>query len=513
MSQQELSYEDVLKLLENLHHPDEAEKYSARLPCLVERYAAYSQTDYLALCRVIDDAIEILRQENEAWARIVRLRFVEGQKIAQIAYKDGISERQVQNLQQAAVSRLAKDLNAQEARCQQGSAPACGDRGIDLAYRLPLISSAFGRYFAGLLEESNNYCYLSEQIECATTVETRGLPPLSRIQYLLRKPKGPRLMIVTGASGVGKTTFATKLLKCLYEENDADRILGGSAKTEYVDVITQEARAVEADFRDADSFYRRLYTQLGLPPVIEGAKPGQLVRRIQGWLRDHHLRAVIVLDNLENLDGGEAQRLVELLQPLLGRECRAVITTRYLNSAPQDAFLVTLRPLSETVQARRFLEWHIRYYAAQQTGLNTLTIDDKKAELLVRKSGGLPLLMQLLLSSVVLFGWPYLDRDMPYGEALYNFLYRQHWDALTERGPVGKTAQNLARFIIDRQRRGTQTRWQDIDQWRETDGVSDPSEAMRLLSDRFLVINRNSGQGDFVTFPSFTDFVRMQPLS
>jgi hypothetical protein len=180
---------------------------------------------------------------------------------------------------------------------------------------------------------------------------------------------------------------------------------------------------------------------------------------------------------------------------------------------PENTYNVILRPLTNTFQVLRFLQWHVNYYAGHQNGLAELDIDENKAQLLAKKTEGLPLLMQLLLSSVLLAGWSYLDQDMPYGEDLYDFLYRQHWDALGNTEQTGQAAQNLARFITDRQRSGRQTKWADLNRWGDIEGVANVKEVLQLLSERFLVINRNISAGDYVTFPSFVDFVRLQARS
>lgn len=506
----ELTYADVLALLEDISSPNKAEKSPIAAFCQVERYEAFFSTTYLAMRRVIQDGIDVLSQEQEQLAQIITLRFIDEKKVLQIAREKNFSERKVENLQQEAIKRLTRILNKLEERCQEGQPGSCGDQGINLSYRLPMISSAFGSYFTGLLAESNNYCNLDQQIECPSTAETKGLPSLSRIQYLLRKPKGPQILFVGGASGIGKTTLATKILKCLFEEHDADRILGGSAKTEYVDVITQEVRSVEADFRDSMSFYRRLYRQLGLPRTNETGSTKQLANLIRQWLRDQRLRTVIALDNLDDLDSNAIQHLMHMLLPLLNRDCRAIITTRYLSAVPQNAFTVKLRPLTDSFQVSRFLQWHLDRYSAQQTGLTTLEFQPDKIKALVEKSQGVPLLIQLLLSSVVLFGWSYLERNMPLGTELYNFLYRQHWDALANAGQTGQAAQKLAIFIVDRQRRGKQTTNVDIEEWSKIENTPHILDIMRMLSERFLVINHNSLNGDFATFPSFMDFVHLQ---
>ena len=510
MENEVLTYREVHDALECLAAPDKAEGSPALALCLVENYAALTQTRYLALRRVLEEALAVLQEEKAEFAQVLIQRFSEERETYKIAQDKGVGERTVVAMQQKAITRLTRILNEWEARCQQGLPIHCGETGIDLAYRLPLVSSAFGSYFAGLLQEANSYCYLDQQIECAPTADTRSFPALSRIQFLLRKPRGPLILFIAGASGIGKTTLATKIIKCLFEENDVDTILGGSAKTAYVDIVTQDVRSAEADFRDPLSFYRRLYTQLGLPPVREDARPEQLVKRIRGWLGGRRQRTVITLDNLDSLDDMAVRHLTQMLLPILNRDCRAIVTTRHLGVVVPNAFNVILHPLTEHAQVARFLRWHIGHFSAQQPGLGNLELDNRHIDLLIRTTQGLPLLMQLLMSSVVLFDWSYLEREMPFGAALYDFLYREHWAALANAGLVGETAQALVWFIIDRQNRGKLTTRADLDQWSKPERGADVTAAMRLLADRFLVINRNALTGDYATFPSFVEFIQQQ---
>jgi hypothetical protein len=59
--------------------------------------------------------------------------------------------------------------------------PACGDKGIDLAEQRLLVSSAFGTYFAGLLERDHSYISLKGQIEVQSRPEQAGLEPIQSL--------------------------------------------------------------------------------------------------------------------------------------------------------------------------------------------------------------------------------------------------------------------------------------------------------------------------------------------
>jgi hypothetical protein len=176
----------------------------------------------------------------------------------------------------------------------------CGDRAVDLGYRRPHVAESFGGYFTGLLEDSGGYIRIDEQVDCPSTPETMAFAPVARILYEIRRPTGPKLVVIAAAGGMGKTTLATKIVKCLYEQQDADFILGDSAKTEHTEPSTGNMYKLDPSFRDIRSFYRRLYAQVGLPVPSSNVSTNRMIETLNDQLRDFH--AVIVIDNLDTVD-------------------------------------------------------------------------------------------------------------------------------------------------------------------------------------------------------------------
>ena len=95
----------------------------------------------------------------------------------------------------------------------------CGDKGIDLAEQRLLVSSAFGAYFVGLLERDHSYVDLGGQIEVQGQIEQAALAPLQRLYWALQSPRGPRLIIIAADGGMGKSTLAARLVRCLFDES------------------------------------------------------------------------------------------------------------------------------------------------------------------------------------------------------------------------------------------------------------------------------------------------------
>lgn len=389
----------------------------------------------------------------------------------------------------------------------------CGDKGIDLAEQRLLVSAAFGTYFAGLLERDHSYIHLKGQIEAQPRPQQTGLDSLQRLYWTLQYPRGPRLVMIAAEGGMGKSTLAAKLVRCLFEENGVDMILGDSAKARQVDPLSGAATDLTPGYYDPTSFFQQLYTQLGLPGEAEPANRRVAVRHIRDRLEGR--RAVIFVDNLETVSQG--MELLKILRQLATRDVRIIVTTRTVSGLEQQAdyLLVHLKPLTRVEHAYRFLHWHIQTHAAEHPDLNRLRPDiedDSRLQTLIERTGGIPLLMQLVLSDVTRFSWQHLEH-LPhlFGAELLDFLYRQRWDELEQLGPPGHRARHLLHFVRAEQYRGQTITFDRLKQWAaETGQVSLLPPALALLQERFLIINHNVDRGNFAMFPSLAEFLSHQ---
>jgi len=389
----------------------------------------------------------------------------------------------------------------------------CGDRPVDLGFRRPSVTESFGGYFAGLLEDAYGYLRIDEQIDCPVTSGTAEMTPIARLLYELRKPTGPRLVIIAASGGMGKTTVTAKLVKCLYEQKDADFILGDSAKTEHVNAASGEVYKLDPRFRDVRSFYRRLYIQLGLPTPSQSMSPRKMAEEIKERLRDY--RAVIVVDNLETVD--DTQALLSHLEPLLERDVRAIVTTRQIEHTSKVnpmSMIVNLKPLTDVETAKLFLQWHITHYSPRRPKLIEAGkgLENKRhIKSLIKKTGGIPLIMQLVINDVEDKTWAYVERlpDILLSYKLLNYLYKQRWDDLAELGNVGETAQQLVLYIGAQQSRGKRVTFADLDRWSQKESRQGQiTRALSELEDRFLILSRDTEKGNFFLFPSFIEFLQ-----
>lgn len=320
--------------------------------------------------------------------------------------------------------------------------PTCGDKGIDLGQQRLLVSTAFGTYFAGLLEREHGYVALKGQIECPATRGQEALEPVERIFWALQYARGPRLIIIGAEGGMGKSTLAAKIVRCLFEEQEIDMILGDSAKTQHVDPTTGKIIPLEPGYYDLATFYEKICGQLGLPPSSTKQAIVAIRDRLEGR------RVMIVVDNLETVARGD--ELLRSLHAITTRDIRAIVTTREvkgLRDLTTDNLIVHLEPLSDLAVMREFLVWHIRQHQDEYPGLRTLEqdLDDgKRIQRLVERTGGIPLLIQLVFSDIARFSWDYLKK-LPhvYGSELLAFLYQARWDELGTLGKEGLTAKDL----------------------------------------------------------------------
>ncbi|HID08250.1 MAG TPA: hypothetical protein EYP10_14010 [Armatimonadetes bacterium] len=389
--------------------------------------------------------------------------------------------------------------------------PDCGNKGIDLRQERLLVSTAFGSYFAGLLEREQNYVALKGQIECPLIKGVEKWEPIQRIFWALQQPKGPRLLIIAADGGMGKSTLAAKVVRCLFEEQAVDMILGDSAKTQRVDPSTGELTRIKPAFYSVVTFYTRVCEQLGLPSVDDQKQALVAIKdRLFGR------RAVIVVDNLETVRRGD--ELLRSLQALTTRDIRVVVTTRDvkdLRELTTDILIVHLLPIKELEVVRTFLEWHIRQHQDENPRLQALLGDlkeKKRLRWLVERTGGVPLLIQLVFSDVARFSWEYLE-ELPhlFGNELLSFLYQARWDELGSLGEEGQMARGLLRWIAKEQYKGKKVTFKRLTQWAQMQGKTDLlTDSLRLLYERFLIVNHNPDHGDFALFPSLVEFVEQQ---
>lgn len=384
----------------------------------------------------------------------------------------------------------------------------CGERPIDLSTQRLQVSTSFGAYFVGLLEKPNLYLDLKAQIDCPATSRQAGLEPLQRIFWHLEYARGPRIIIIGGEGGMGKSTLSAKIIRCLHQEQAIDLILGDSAKSRQIDPLSKKIIHIAQGVYDPASFHTRLCSQVGLPAFSGRDAVAAIRDRLSGR------KAVIVLDNLETVKKGD--EILDTLMALTSRDIRAIVTTRKihgLKALDAKSLVVQLQPITDPTSVEEFLNWHIEQHQYQHPALRNLRHGlSHHIPWLVTRTGGIPLLMQLVLSDVARSSWVSVQ-SLPslFGKDLLDFLYQARWDELGGLGSSGHTAREVLRWIAHEQFHGQKITSKMLTEW-AVSRVLDSylPEAISHLFEMFLVTNRDSVQGNFSIYPSLVEFIDRQ---
>lgn len=388
----------------------------------------------------------------------------------------------------------------------------CGNKGIDLADQRLRVSAAFGAYFTGLLEREESYLPLTGQIDCPAGKGQAGLPPIQRVFWHLQNPKGPRLFIIAADGGMGKSTLASKLVRCLYDQEAVDLILGDSAKSEHIDPVSGERLTFAAGYETMSGFFQRLCTQLGVPYENDETALTDIRRRLVGR------RAVIVVDNLETVKQGDA--LLQSLLRITSRDIRAVVTTRHavgLRFLGRQHLLLHLNPLKDQSVVLEFLRWHINQHKQSHPDLVQLQSDlgdKKRLKWLIERSGGVPLLMQLLVSDIARSSWDQVQQ-LPtlFGTKLLTFLYTARWEELQKLDKAGQFARQLLHWLRQEQFSNRRITAKRLSEWAKGKGQEQLlGEALSLLHERFLIVNSDQKKGNYAIFPSLAEFLQSQEV-
>ena len=129
---------------------------------------------------------------------------------------------------------------------------------------------------------------------------------------------------------------------------------------------------------------------------------------------------------------------------------------------------------------------------------------------LVERSGGIPLLMQLLVSDAARSSWEQIRRlPTVFGGDLLNFLYKARWQELEKLDQTGLLAREILLWLKQEQFSNRRVTAKRLAEWTQARGKSDKLPgALTLLHERFLIVNSDLRKGNYAIFPSLSEFLQ-----
>ncbi|MBK9750818.1 MAG: AAA family ATPase [Chloroflexi bacterium] len=229
----------------------------------------------------------------------------------------------------------------------------------------------------------------------------------------------PRLMVISGLGGIGKTAIAHAVLRRVIAQNRFESVLWQSMKSEEFISTSISRRQAVTSFSEALLGYGR---QIGLPEAA--LQSNQLAEALKQQLQTGAY--LIVLDNLETLPALEY--VTRELHAMIGdtSQSRVLITSR--KRIVDEPYLVDYQVRGLSEQATFDL---LRDEAQQRGATSLLQADTALMQRIFAVTGGMPLAIKLIVSQYLL-GISLdeeLDRLMRAvdEEQLYHFIYHDLW--------------------------------------------------------------------------------------
>jgi len=334
---------------------------------------------------VLQDAIDLLAQQEETEATVLRYRFEEGQITRLVANRVSASTDQVNRWQRSAITNLTQILISQEMALRQ-------QRRAYLEAALP--ASPYSRLFG----------FQSLQKE---------------VTDQLLRADGAWVVAIVGIGGIGKTCLADSAIRDTIDSLVFDKLLWSRVS----------ARRMSGTVLDPEQSFERLLNNLAqqLWPDRPMASSVEIRQRLRQQLKARpHL---VVIDNLES----EEMTMLILEQVReLSDPSKFLITSRARPTVSMPAYFISVEELA-LADAAQLLRFH-----AEAIGLSELAnAKDDVIESIYDLTGGNPLALKLVtsLSSVLPLSKVLLDlaESQPGPiENLYRFIYWESWRMLSQ---------------------------------------------------------------------------------
>ena len=348
-----------------------------------------SQATGLAVRRLLDRAIERLRQTWAEAAELLHQHFRLLKAVKEISEEEDLTSAAIYVQRKKAIVALTAIIAAMAAEAAESRQERVYRQTQALPFEGPLVG--FEAYLVQLRESLR-----------------AGL-------------KNPRLLVVTGLGGIGKTSLVCEALRRWLTEKalPIERVL-------WVKVEPGNERAELVGQQNKHALERLLWQlggQLELPVATIPTNPRRL-QAIAGHLLRYRQRFVIVLDHVKSAD--DAQLALAVAKPLLPLAQVVVTSRRDIFHNQVQRFRLTELKEAHALELLRL--------EAKRHGYEPLS--DEQAQELYQELGGHPLALKLVAEQISRMPMAQvlcaLHHDSPLAEELYSQVYEPSWQLLSD---------------------------------------------------------------------------------
>ncbi|MEM7332061.1 MAG: NB-ARC domain-containing protein [Chloroflexota bacterium] len=338
--------------------------------------------------QILEAGIQELETQDAEIAQVLRLRFVEKEKLWAVANNLGISAQTVSRLQRKGIRLLTLNILHQENEKREN---------VIQTVEAELPPSTYTRLFG-------------VQETCQT------------VHRLLMDKTAPAVLAIVGLGGIGKTAITDRLIRDLIPTFHFHNILW----------IRIQYQTLSGKNIDPSVTFEYLLTELAKKLWSDQAEtfsPQQRLVNIRKALKNDPY--LVVIDNLESQR--DADYILNQLHGLT-RPTKFILTSRSPLAEQASVYNFYLQELS-LHDSVAFVRYH-----AQECGIHTLAnASDGDLISIYQTSGGNPFALKLVVSLLNVLPLSEVLSDLTSHrtvsiEGMYKHIYRQAWKALSENG-------------------------------------------------------------------------------
>lgn len=341
--------------------------------------------------RVLNKGLTELATTNDAGARVLRLRFLDGHATYVVANRLNLSEPTVYRHQSQAIDQLADVLAAMETQARD-----------------------------------QRQTLLEARLEPATYLRLFGVDTQrDKLLDVLLADGPPWIVSVDGMGGIGKTSLANATIREAIRQRLDGEVAWVSARQQRFELGGQ-VRQVDRPALTVASLLESLTVQLlpGMPPFTSSEKAMNALRAAF-----EKRPTLIVVDNLETVT--DVENLLPVLHHLAG-PAKFLLTSRHSMFGQAGVFHLRVPELGEPDALSL-----VRLEADQRNLPELATASDADLHPIYQTVGGNPLALRLVVGQTHVHSLASILGDLRAAsgtsvENLYTFIYRWAWDNLSD---------------------------------------------------------------------------------